>query len=66
MSQGPVCFQPMRGHLMPDLARVHDRAIEEERKHIADLGDGESFAVRYVVVKGRLKAIFEPKRIEIG
>lgn len=66
MTQGPVCFEPLKGHLMPDLARVHDKAIEEERKHIADLRDGESFAVRYVCVKGRLHAEFEPKRIRIG
>ena len=62
----PIYFEPLKGHLMPDLARVHDKAIEEERKHIADLRDGESFAVRYVVVKGRLYAEFEPKRIRIA
>ena len=66
MAQTPICFEPLKGKLMPDLARVHDRAIEEERKHIADLNDGESFTVKFVMVKGRLKATIEPKRIEIA
>ena len=57
---------PAHWNLMPEVERVHARAIEEERKHIASLNDGESFLVRFVMVKGKLKARVEPKHIEIA
>lgn len=55
-----------KGHLVPEIERIHQKAVELERAHIATLNDGESFCVKFVMVKGALRIILEPKRIEIS
>ena len=64
--QDPVYFGALKGHLVPEIERIHQKAIELERAHIATLNDGESFCVKFVMVKGALRIILEPKRIEIA
>ena len=62
--QAPV--YGIKGHLVPDAERVHQKAIEAERQHIMTLGEGESFCVKYIMGKSGLRAVIEPKRIEIA
>lgn len=64
--QDPVYFGALKGHLVPEIERIHQKAIELERAHIATLNDGESFCVRFAMAKGKLRAIIEPKKIEIA
>ena len=64
-AQAPVYFGA-RGHLVPEVERIHQKAIEAERAHIMTLNDGESFCVKYIMAKGGLRAVIEPKRIEIA
>lgn len=64
--QDPVYFGALKGHLLPEAERIHQKAIEAERQHIMTLGEGESFCVKYIMAKGGLRAVIEPKRIEIA
>lgn len=57
--------EDLNGHLMPDRELVHRKAIATERLHIAGLSEGESFTVRYSLIRGKLVALVEPKKIQI-
>lgn len=55
----------MKGHLMPEKERALQKAVENLRPHLADLRDGESFETKWVMVKGALRVVLSPKRIEL-
>lgn len=55
----------LNGRLAPELARVHKKAVAAEEVHIAGLQIGECFSVRYIRTREGLRAVIEPKRIDI-
>lgn len=53
------------GKLMPEREAELQEVVSATRPFIADLSEGETFVVRYTVVKGTLEGLIEPKRIRI-
>lgn len=53
------------GNTVAEARAISAAKAPQDGFHIATLSDGESFCVRYILAKGKLRGVIEPKRIEI-
>lgn len=44
----PICFEPRRGHLMPEVAKQWREAVAEIEDAIPDISKGESLTIKLV------------------